>query len=117
VLDEKSQKRLCDTVSEELTKARGLLKAGDVKELGAWLQHRKNLAGLMPPIVARPVQFALDQLASERKRVNTLIKDGKLTPEAAGAMAEVDEIDTALAWVSTSQTGVSSAAETPEHIQ
>jgi len=106
VLDEKSQRRLCSMVAEELATARKMLKAGDVKNLGAWLQHRKNLAGLMPAIVGRVVDSAIGQITEQRKRVNKLIKDGERTAADAGALAEVDQIDDALAWVETSLTGV-----------
>lgn len=106
VLDEKSQKRLCSMVSEELRNARSMLRTGKVKELGAWLQHRKNLAGLMPSIVGRVVDAAIGQITEQRKRVAKLIKDGERLPEEAGGLAEVDQVDDALAWVETSQTGV-----------
>ena len=106
ILDERSQKRLCETVSEALTEAKALLQKGDVKELGYWLQHRKNLGGLMPSIVGRVVDSAIDQLTYQRKRVMKLIKDGERSPVEAGALADVDLINDALVWVSTSQTGV-----------
>lgn len=106
ILDERSQKRLCDTVSEALREAKALLQAGNVKDLGYWLQHRKNLAGLMPAIVGRVVDAAVDQLTTQRKRVAKLIKEGERAPTDAGALAETDQIDDALAWVETSQNGV-----------
>lgn len=117
VLDEKSQRRLCAMVAEELTKARAMLKAGDVKNLGAWLQHRKNLGGLMPAIVGRVVDSAIEQLTEQRKRVTKLMKEGERTADDAGALAEVNQIDDALAWVETSLTGVTADGGTAQSVQ
>jgi hypothetical protein len=106
IMDEGTQRSLCRTVSEALTEAKGMLQAGDVKALGYWLQHRKNIASLMPRIVGRVVECAIEQLTVQRKRVTKLIKDGERLPADAGALAETDQVDDALAWVETSQSGV-----------
>jgi hypothetical protein len=116
VLDEKSQRRLCATVTEELTTAKLMLQNGDVKNLGAWLQHRKNLASLMPSIVGRVVDSAIEQITDQRKKVAKLIKAG-LTVEKAAAEIEVDQINDALAWVETSLTGVKSDNGTAQSVQ
>lgn len=110
VLDEKGQRRLCTTVSEALIEVRGLLKAGDVDGVRYWLAHRKNLAGLMPAIVGRVVQSAIEQITTESKRLAKLIKV-PMTPEKAAEQIEVDQIDDALAWVDTSLTGVTENGE------
>ncbi len=110
VLDEKSQRRLCATVTEELTNARTMLKAGDVKGLGAWIQHRKNLGSLMPSIVGRVVDAAITQLTDERKRFGKLLK-ADFTPERAALEMQVDQVDDALAWVETSLSGVTASGE------
>ena len=106
ILTPEAQAKLYGTVESELREALAMLRAGQVKDLGAWLQHRKNLAALMPNIVQRAVQDALDQLDEQRVRVNKLMK-AERTASEAGAMAEVDLVETALVWIGTSQTGVS----------
>lgn len=109
VLDEKSQRRLCSTVSEALIEARTMLKAGDIAGVRYWLAHRKNLAGLMPAIVGRVVQAAIVQITEQSKRLAKLIKV-PMQPSAAAEQMEVDQIDDALAWVDTSINGATDSA-------
>ncbi len=116
VLDERSQRRLCATVSEALTEARTMLKAGDIAGVRYWLAHRKNLAGLMPAIVGRVVENAIGQITDQSKRLAKLIKV-PMAPEKAAEQMEVDLIDDALAWVETSLTGVADSNGAPQSVQ
>jgi hypothetical protein len=105
ILDEKTQHRLCDAVTEALTEGKEMLIKGEIDDLQQHLNHRKNIAGLMPPIVGRVVQSAMEQLREERKLVAKLVKSGR-TPTEAGAQAKFDLVDDALVWVSKSLTGI-----------
>lgn len=116
VLDEKSQRRLCATVSEALTEARALLKAGDLAGARYFLAHRKNLAGLMPAIVGRVVQTAIESIGEQTKKLGKLIK-APMDPAKAALEMDVSLIDDALAWVDTSLTGVTSEGDAPEALQ
>lgn len=103
ILDEKTQAKLIDAVHKALVEGRTLLEKGDVKGLGSFLNNRKNLAALMPPIVGRVVQSALDALTDARKRVMVLVRELEKDPVEAAAevigAGLLADVETALTWV------------------
>lgn len=119
ILDEKTQAKLLRTVREALQEGKRLLEAGDVKALGGFLNNRKNLAALMPPIVGRVVEQALEALRDGRKRTMTLVRELEQAPEqAAKAVIEAGvlaDVETALVWVEDTQQQAQQVAHEDTH--
>jgi hypothetical protein len=117
ILDEKTQRRLVATVRDALTDARDAVRKGDRAMLTRWLQHRKNLGGLMPGMVGQVVDTAVEAVREANKAMGKLMRDNpSLTPADAArwvcdsAMPFEGELQTALNWLATSENGVSASA-------
>lgn len=95
VFDETTQAKLVAVVQTELKRLKAILDAKDIEALAKFLNLRKNISALMPAIIARTIDGALN---AARVALNTLrdVRDGKLPPET---LIDVGEVDAALAWV------------------
>lgn len=92
------QRDLCAKVNTELSEARALLAAGDVKTLVGWINTNRGLAGLLPFPASNVVATALEHVRTERNRLAKALREDSPDVEALTASLDFGPIDDAIGW-------------------
>ncbi len=97
VLDESTQATLCQTVIAALDSVKVSILAGQIDEVSYWLTRKRNIPGLMPALISRAVQDAVDDVVRILAALRAEINDNHRDASVVGSEQDVSLIDTALA--------------------
>lgn len=110
---EKTAKRLAQTVRERLENLRSDLAAGDLNAYATSWKRAKNLNKMATGIQAEAIVLALEAAREARSQVNAELKN-KATPEMAGKRVNLDAIESAIFLFTESVNGVNAEVTDPD---